>query len=107
MAEELGARVVEVLRRRRPHARFVPEVGRQLAVNASDLDAALAELEANGRVLMREQYCADPHLEGMDLRIVALIDGETQLDAVGAASAGIDEIWQRWLGEYLANHRCT
>jgi len=63
---------------------------------------ALSELEASGRVLVREQSCADPHLEGTDLRLVALIDGDVS-DAVSA----IDARWQAWLAEYLANHRCS
>jgi hypothetical protein len=64
------------------------------------LEAALTDLERSGRVVVREQYCADPHMDGMDLRIVALADD-------GEAIAAIDATWQRWLGEYLANHRCT
>jgi hypothetical protein len=104
---ELAARVVAVLQRRRPHARFVPELARQLGVPAIELEAAMMELEANGSALVREQYCADPHLEGMDLRIVALIEPTPDGDAIGAASTSIDNVWQRWLGEYLANHRCT
>jgi hypothetical protein len=96
---DLEARVVEVLRRRRPHARFVPEVAQLVAADASGLEDALFELETRGRVLVREQYCADPHLDGVDLRIVALVDG--------GEVAAIEATWERWLGEYLANHRCT
>jgi hypothetical protein len=103
---DIANRVVELLGRRRPHARFVPEVTRQLSVEQRELEAALVELEASGRVLVREQYCPDPHLEGTDLRIVALVDG-TPGDAVATAIDSIDRTWQRWLGEYLANHRCT
>jgi hypothetical protein len=39
-------------------------------------------------------------MDGVDLRIAAVIEGS---DAIAA----IDATWQRWLGEYLANHRCT
>jgi hypothetical protein len=92
--------VVEVLRRRRPHARFVAELAPLVSADASELEFALASLEKHGRVLVREQYCADPHMDGVDLRIAALDDG-------GEAIAAIDATWQRWLGEYLANHRCT
>jgi hypothetical protein len=99
---DVAVRVVDVLRRRPPHARFVPELARQLSVDAAVLEEALSALETSGRVLVREQYCPDPHVVGTDLRIVALIDG----DPATAVSA-IESTWQRWLGEYLANHRCT
>jgi hypothetical protein len=103
---DVAGRVVEVLSRRQPHARFVPELSRQLRVEPGELETALIELEASGRALVREQYCPDPHLEGSDLRIVALVDA-AHGDAVAAAVDSIDRVWQRWLGEYLANHRCT
>jgi hypothetical protein len=71
----------------------------------------LEELENAGRVLVREQFCGDPHLEGADLRIVALIKspaepGDAGHDALASALADIDWVWQRWLTEYLSNHRC-
>ena len=103
---DVASRLVELLARRRPRARFVPELTRQLSVEQHELEAALTELEANGRILVRQQYCPDPHLEGTDLRIVALVDG-SHGDAVAGAIDSIDRTWQRWLGEYLANHRCT
>ena len=92
--------MVEVLRRRRPHARFVAELTPLLGVDTSEVENALAELEGRGTLVVREQYCADPHMDGVDLRIAALVDG-------GEAIAAIEATWQRWLGEYLANHRCT
>jgi hypothetical protein len=99
---DVDARIVELLGRRMPHARFVPELARPLGVNPADLEEPLRTLEDAGRVLVREQFCPDPHLEGSDLRIVALMDGPPE-DAIAA----IDQTWQRWLGEYLSNHRCT
>lgn len=97
--------VLSVLSRR---ARFVAELARMVHVDPTELEAALREMEANGTVLVREQYCADPHLEGTDLRIAASVrkvsDG---VDPVAHAIADIDAVWQHWLGEYLANHRCS
>jgi hypothetical protein len=95
---DLADRIITVLGRGQRHARFVPEVAR-LTGDSDGLEEALERLEADGRVLIREQYCADPHVEGTDLRIVAL--------ASDSAIADIDAVWQRWLGEYLANHRCS
>jgi hypothetical protein len=104
---EVAASLLEVLGRTRNHARFVPELARLLAASQGDLEQALGELETEGRVLVREQYCPDPHLEGMDLRIVALVDSGSAGDGLAAANDSIESTWQRWLGEYLANHRCT
>ena len=60
------------------------------------------------RILIREYGCADPHLEGADLRIAALVDYKNMCgDPIGAAVSAIEKTWQRWLGDYLANHRCT
>jgi hypothetical protein len=97
--------VLSVLSRR---ARFVPELARLVHAEEPELESALRELEADGAVLVREQYCADPHMVGTDLRIAARVpepaDGG---DPLAAAIAQIEGTWQRWLGDYLANHRCS
>ncbi len=99
--------IVAVLGRGPRKARFVPELCSQLAgANAVDVDRALAELENDGRVVIREQYCPDPHLDGMDLRIAALVVQSHSEDAIGRAMKDINTTWERWLTEYLANHRC-
>lgn len=104
---EVGASLLEVLGRTRNHARFVPELARLVTAPQRELEHALGELEAQGRVLVREQYCPDPHLQGMDLRIVALVDSGAADDGLAAANTSIQSRWQRWVGEYLTNHRCT
>ena len=104
---DVGASLLEVLGRTRNHARFVPELARLVTAPQGELEHALGELEAQGCVLVREQYCPDPHLEGMDLRIVALVDSGAADDGLAAANNSIQSTWQRWVGEYLTNHRCT
>ena len=102
---DVRADVLTVLGRR---ARFVPELARQVHADAPDLERALRELEADGAVLVREQYCADPHMAGTDLRIVARVaESDDGVDPLAHALAQIDATWQRWLGDYLANHRCS
>jgi hypothetical protein len=106
---DVKSQIVQVLGRGTRKARFVPEVSHQVAgVSPADVERALEELEADGRVLIREQYCADPHLVGTDLRIVGLIqDAPPQSeDPLARAVADIEATWNRWLGDYLANHRC-
>ncbi len=99
------AGLLKALNRR---ARFVPELARLVHADPAELEETLRELEADGDVLVRERYCADPHMLGSDLRIVARVQAPSDgVDPVGVAIAQIDATWQRWLGEYLANHRCT
>ena len=57
--------------------------------------------------MIRDHFCADPHLAGIDLRIVALVESTEGDDGHRNAIREIDEAWDKWLGEYLANHRCT
>jgi hypothetical protein len=103
---DLATDVLNVLGRGPRKARFVSEVASGTHAAPDDLNQVLAQLESAGKVLVREEYCGDPHLEGIDLRIVALIQpGEG--DPLSTAVENIDKTWQRWLAEYLANHRCT
>lgn len=103
--------VVQLLDRRPQKARFVPEIAAELRrsnLTAAEIEHALSELDGEGTVIVRENFCADPHLEGADLRIVALVDLQSvQGDPQAKALAAIDAVWQRWVGDYLANHRCT
>src|SRR5689334_4690945 len=103
---DLAQDVLNVLARGPRKARFVSEVASASTAQREDLERTLARLEDEGKVLIREEYCGDPHLEGIDLRIVALIQaGEG--DPLTKAIEDIDKTWQRWLADYLANHRCT
>lgn len=90
-------------------ARFMTELYAALKrrrIEPDDADRALAELEACGAVMIRDHFCADPHLAGVDLRVVAPVDIGAGADAQVQAIRDIDEAWNKWLGEYLANHRC-
>jgi hypothetical protein len=80
MAQELGSdlssAIPELLARRPGGARFVMELRETLpdGAGAGDLEQALTRLERNGLILIRDHACADPHLEGVDLRVAALVD---------------------------------
>ena len=106
-----GARkaVIDVLRHRVKKARFITELAATLAradIGKEQMERVLAELEAEGAVMIRDNFCADPHLAGVDLRVVALVESVDGADPQLSAIRVIDEAWNRWLGEYLANHRC-
>lgn len=101
--------VVDVLSGSGKKARFATELLaglRRFNVGKDEMDPALAELEAEGAVVVRDHFCADPHLSEVDLRVIALIEAARGDDAHVAALHEIDLAWNKWLGEYLANHRC-
>jgi hypothetical protein len=72
----LNAAIPELLARRPGGARFVMELREALPEGATpdELEATLSALERGGMILIRDHGCADPHLEGTDLRIAALVD---------------------------------
>ncbi len=107
----IGAKkaVVDALRNRSKKARFMTEVAaslRRFNVGKDEMEHALSELQAEGVVIVRDNFCADPHLAGVDLRVAGLVDEAAGADAQVAALHEIDLAWNKWLGEYLANHRC-
>jgi DNA-binding IclR family transcriptional regulator len=101
--------VIELLRSRSKKARFVTEVSALLQrsnLSAEEVERVLAELEAEGGVMIRDHYCADPHLASVDLRIVAVVDSSAGADPQLDAIREIDSAWDKWLADYLSNHRC-
>ena len=101
--------VLEFLRKRKRQALFVHELCAALrkahGVSAGDIERALAGLEADGAVVVRDHYCADPHLEGVDLRVVALVEPGAGEDALLRSIRASEDTWNDWLAMYLANHR--
>lgn len=90
-------------------ARFTTELAAALQrakIGKEQMEQALAELDAEGVVMIRDHFCADPHLAGVDLRVVALVESVGGADAQLYAIRAIDSTWDKWLAEYLANHRC-
>jgi hypothetical protein len=101
--------VIDVLRSRGKKARFTTELAvalQRVRVGKEEMEQALAELQTEGVVMIRDNFCADPHLAGVDLRIVALVENGEGADAHMSAIHEIDSAWDKWLADYLANHRC-
>ena len=101
--------VIELLRSRNKQARFMTELQASLArygIGTEEADRALAELESERVVMIRDNFCADPHLAGVNLRVVALVESVDGGDPQMSAIRRIDEAWNKWLSEYLAYHRC-
>lgn len=98
-----------MLRSRSKKARFMTEIYaglRRAHIATEEADRALGDLEAEGLVMIRDHFCADPHLAGVDLRVVALVEGVEGADPQLSAIHEIDSAWDKWLADYLANHRC-
>lgn len=101
--------VVAVLSNGGKKARFMTEITaalRRSNIGKDDLERAIAELASDGSIVVRDNFCADPHLAEVDLGVVALIDKQAGADGYAAALHEIDMAWNKWLGEFLANHRC-
>jgi hypothetical protein len=101
--------VIELLRSRNAKARFMTEVHAAMEkarIDAAETERALVELENEGAVMLRDHFCADPHLAGVDLRVVTIVEADPGEDPQLGAIRRIDETWNKWLSEYLANHRC-
>ena len=110
-ADVAGAKkaILDALGRGAKRARFMTEVAaalRRSKIDSTEMERALAELQSEGVVIVRDNFCADPHLAGVDLRVAAWVERTQDNDAQMAALQEIDLAWNKWLGEYLANHRC-
>jgi hypothetical protein len=106
---KVRAAILRILESRGNKAHFVTELAAVLArsaVSADLLERALAELAGEGAIMVRDHFCADPHLAGVDLRIAALVQPSAGGDSEMSAIHAIDAAWDKWLAEYLANHRC-
>src|SRR4029434_3238669 len=86
-----GARkaVIDALRNRAKNARFTTELAvalQRARVGKEEMEQARADRQAEGVVMIRDNFCADPHLAGVDLRVVALVESvdgaDTQLSHI-------------------------
>ena len=104
--------IIAALRQCSGHAAFCSEVAAtvgDMGAGTGDFETALAHLEEAGSVLVRQHSCGDPHLVGMDFRILGLIESPTPDggDGLAATVATIESVWHRWVTDFLASHRCT
>jgi hypothetical protein len=101
--------IMQALCGRSKKALFATEIfalARRRNIAPEAAERALADLESEGKVIVRDHFCADPHLSGVDLRVAALVDDAPAGDSQANALHEIDTAWDKWLASYLANHRC-
>jgi hypothetical protein len=93
--------VLNTLSRQHPPALFYTELAAKVS-GAQELAGTVAQLEQEHAVLVTSFPVPDPHLEGLDLRIVALVPEGQDASAIEASTT----LWADWLRQFLANHRC-
>jgi hypothetical protein len=99
--------ILGVFGRRRTGALFVTELAHALRTPEADLDADLERLAERGAILIAEHPVPDPHLAGIDLRIVApLASGCPRPEAEASAAGAAETLWSKWLASFLSSHRC-
>jgi len=93
--------VLYLLSNQHPPALFFSELAAKLP-GGSALEPTVKELEAQHAVLVSSFPAPDPHLDGLDLRIVALVPPAGDVSALEASAS----LWADWLRQFLATHRC-
>jgi hypothetical protein len=92
-------RVLQLLEAATPQALLLTELEARVQ---APLTGVLSDLERSGQVVVTTPTPPDPHLEGLDLRIVARARPERAELALQAT----DAVWQQVLRAFLSSHRC-
>ena len=69
---------------------------------AAEIEPVLARLQDSGAVMIASHASPDRHLDDLDRRTVAACEGSP-----GEARLAADRLWNRWLRDFLAMHRCS
>jgi hypothetical protein len=104
MSALIGQQIIEALQRRDPPAAFASELAAAVRpAEPAEVEDALTELDAIGRIIVMQHAAPDVHLESTDLRVVAHVPSQgAEHEARDAAEA----TWDAWLRLFLATHRC-
>ncbi len=82
---------------------FAPQVRALTDLADRSFEAAVAELDDRGQVVVERHHAPDPHLHG-DWRSLSLVrPRESRAEAAAAGRAYFD----RWVRQFLQQHRCT
>lgn len=90
-------------------AAFIPQLAqrvRSTGVTDDALEACLARLGAQGRVVIADHAAPDVHLEQADLRVVAATRLPGATPDVPDAHERAQLFWQAWIRSFLMNHSC-
>ncbi|MER5436611.1 hypothetical protein [Streptomyces sp. NPDC002588] len=82
---------------------FAPQARALTGLDDRSFEAAVAELDDRGQIVVERHHAPDPHLQG-DWRSLSLLrPGLARAEAAAAGRACFD----RWVREFLQQHRCT
>ncbi|WP_405863729.1 hypothetical protein [Streptomyces sp. NBC_00005] len=82
---------------------FAPQARALTGLDDRTFEAAVAELDECGQIVVERHHAPDPHLQG-DWRSLSLVrPGKRRAQAAAAGRAHFD----RWVREFLQQHRCT
>src|SRR5438067_11516509 len=90
--------ISELIESRAKKACFIFEVRALLQgprVRADEIELALRDVETEGVVIMRDHFCADPELEGIDLWMVVLVDRAGCANPELSEIHELDEAWDQ------------
>lgn len=82
---------------------FAPQVRASVAMNDESFEAAITTLEAQHQIVIEAHSAPDPHLPG-DWRSISLV---TDVRSTAAAADAGRAYFNRWVREFLQQHRCT
>lgn len=102
--------IARILAQKSRGPRFVVELTSSVhaatRTSSDEVEYVLQALTAEGAVIVRAQSHDDPHLDGLDLRIVAPIDASAE-DGLAIAEAQVESLWAHWLLQWQAKHQCA
>lgn len=82
---------------------FAPQARALTGLADPTFETAVAELDDRGQIVVERHHAPDPHLQG-DWRSLSLVrPGKSRAEAVAAGRAHAD----RWVRQFLQQHRCT
>lgn len=82
---------------------FAPQARALTGLDDRTFEAAVAALDDRGQIVVERHHAPDPHLQG-DWRSLSLVrPGKSRAEAAAAGRAYAD----RWVREFLQQHRCT
>jgi hypothetical protein len=75
-------------------------------LEVAEIEAVMQTMVVEGAVIVRPKTHADPHLAGLDLRIVAPIIASEEDNGLEAAEAAVESLWGHWTAQWAAKHVC-
>jgi hypothetical protein len=103
---DLPALVADVVTRS-PKALISSEIAARVRRPRNDVEAALATLQTDPRLVVRDWLIEDPHFGMPRLVVAAAVDPAGGPAAVASAEQRCQRVYEDVLRDFLASHRCV